>query len=205
MSGTVYPEIRWAQRSSSSSPEKNILYLTVCVPDLEDEKISLSPKSFSIEGHDGTNKYSAKFDFYEEIVPEKSLRHKSGQGYVFVLRKKEAKDEFWPRLTLDKTRRLWIKTDFDKWVDEDEQEGAANPDTSGMENLDLQSLMGAAGGGGSAGGMDFSQLAAGGGGGAGGMDFSQLAAGLDQGAADDQENDETSSKIAEADEEVEKQ
>lgn len=42
-----------------------------------------------------------------------------------MLRKKELKQEYWPRLTKEKPNRNWIKTDFSKWVDEDEQDGAA--------------------------------------------------------------------------------
>jgi hypothetical protein len=40
------------------------------------------------------------------------------------LRKKEAKAEYWPRLTKDKAKLHFLKTDFDKWVDEDEQDAA---------------------------------------------------------------------------------
>ena len=39
------------------------------------------------------------------------------------LRKKELKAEYWPRLTKEKVRNAFIKTDFSKWVDEDEQDG----------------------------------------------------------------------------------
>jgi hypothetical protein len=33
---------------------------------------------------------------------------------VLVLRKKEAKSEYWPRLTKEKPNRNWVKTDFSK-------------------------------------------------------------------------------------------
>lgn len=39
-----------------------------------------------------------------------------------ILRKKAARAEYWPRLTKEKVRNQWIKTDFSKWVDEDEQD-----------------------------------------------------------------------------------
>lgn len=32
--------------------------------------------------------------------------------------------EYWPRLTKEKAKLFYLKTDFDKWVDEDDQNGA---------------------------------------------------------------------------------
>lgn len=47
-----------------------------------------------------------------------------------ILRKKNNSAEYWPRLTKEKVKNLWIKTDFAKWVDEDEQDGADKVDES---------------------------------------------------------------------------
>ena len=40
----------------------------------------------------------------------------------------ELKQEYWPRLTKDKKKLAYVKTDFSKWVDEDEQDGAEDID-----------------------------------------------------------------------------
>jgi hypothetical protein len=45
-----------------------------------------------------------------------------------VLRKKELKEEFWPRLLKNAQKVHFLKTDFDKWVDEDEQDEAPEDD-----------------------------------------------------------------------------
>lgn len=50
----------------------------------------------------------------------------------------ELKQEYWPRLTKDKKKQPWIKTDFERWVDEDEQDA--------QEDLD-QGMGGMPGGG----------------------------------------------------------
>lgn len=50
---------------------------------------------------------------------------------TYVLRKKTPKAEFWPRLTKEKVKNAFIKTDFDKWVDEDEQDGVAVEEEDG--------------------------------------------------------------------------
>ena len=46
------------------------------------------------------------------------------------LQKKELKEEYWPRLLKDSKKLHFLKTDFDKWVDEDEQNEAAEEDFS---------------------------------------------------------------------------
>lgn len=65
----------------------------------------------------------------------------------FVLRKKELKEEFWPRLLKDSKKVHFLKTDFDKWVDEDEQNEAPEEDLSGgMGGMGGMPGMGGAGG-----------------------------------------------------------
>ena len=89
-----------------------------------------------------------------------------------MLRKKELKEEYWPRLTKEKARNSFIKTDFSKWVDEDEQEGVA------VEADDFDPMGGAGGGGGmppGMGGMGGMPPGMGGMGGMpGGMDFEKV-------------------------------
>ena len=100
---------------------------------------------------------------------DESKTHHTPRDVAFVLRKKETKEEYWPRLTKDKQKLHFLKTDFDKWVDEDEQD-AVNEDDP-MAGMGGMPGMGADGG---FGGIDFSKL----GGGAGGMpDMSGLTGG----------------------------
>lgn len=44
------------------------------------------------------------------------------------LNKKEANDEFWPRLLLDKNMMKNVKIDWDRYRDEDEVDGDFNTD-----------------------------------------------------------------------------
>jgi hypothetical protein len=46
------------------------------------------------------------------------------------LRKKDLKEDYWPRLLKDAAKVQFLKTDFDKWVDEDEQNEAPEEDFS---------------------------------------------------------------------------
>lgn len=63
--------------------------------------------------------------------------------------------EYWPRLTKEKVKTPYVKTDFSKWVDEDEQDGTREKDPN--EDFDLGGMDGL-GGGGFGGGMDFEKV-----------------------------------------------
>ncbi|OQE31172.1 hypothetical protein PENSTE_c001G02816 [Penicillium steckii] len=189
MPDSVHPEVTWAQRSSDSEPERNYLYVNLKTPDVPkaDAKLSLTSNNVSFTGPSGKGvTYSVSLDLYGEIDPENSKVNHTDREVELVLRKKELKMEYWPRLLKDSKKVHFLKTDFDKWVDEDEQDEAAEDDYA-------NNFGGMGGPGGDEGGLsniDFSKL--GGMGGAGGMpDLSALAgAAGGAGAGEDEEGDE---------------
>ena len=79
-------------------------------------KLDLKPTSLTFSGYSETKKatYALELEFYDEIVPDESKVNHTGRDIEMVLRKKELKEEFWPRLLKDKERRHFLKTDFDK-------------------------------------------------------------------------------------------
>ncbi|ERF68947.1 hypothetical protein EPUS_08181 [Endocarpon pusillum Z07020] len=180
------PEVLWAQRSSASDPEKNYIYLTISVPDVPQSslKLDLKPTSLSFTGTSDTKKttYHVDLELYGEIDVENSKTNHTAKHIEMVLRKKEMKEEYWPRLLKDNVKVHFLKTDFDKWVDEDEQNEV--PDDDYMNNFGgggLPGGMGGMGGDGGLGGIDFSKL--GGGGGMPGME------GLGDDGGDDSDDD----------------
>ncbi|CAE7201997.1 unnamed protein product [Rhizoctonia solani] len=52
MSTTRNPEVLWAQRSSETDASKNIIYLTINLPDLKEDsvKYELTPNKLSFKG-----------------------------------------------------------------------------------------------------------------------------------------------------------
>jgi hypothetical protein len=193
----THPEVTWAQRSSSTEAERNYLYVDIKAPDVAksaaDLKISSKNVSFTGESKKGV-KYHVSLDLYAEIDPENSKVNHSDREVELVLRKKELKEEFWPRLLETKQKIHFLKTDFDKWVDEDEQDEAAEDDYAN----NFGGFGGDEGGGLST--IDFSKL--GGMGGAGGMpDLSALAgaAGGAEGAEGEEEEDDELPELEEAD------
>jgi len=178
---TVTPEVLWAQRSSESDPTKNFVYLTITIPDVseKDLKLDIQPTKVVCTGQSHTKKtttYSVTLELFAEIVPEETKKNHTDRDLELVLRKKDLNLEFWPRLLKEKGKVHFLRTNFDRWVDEDEQEG--NPDDEDfMNKMGGMGGMGGAGGPGMGGaggfeGIDFSKLGAGGGGmgGMGGLD-----------------------------------
>ncbi|TGO22606.1 hypothetical protein BPAE_0161g00110 [Botrytis paeoniae] len=181
------PEVLWAQRSSKTEAEKNFIYLTISVPDVKEPKIDLKSQSLTYSGYSESLKraYAVTLEFYEEIDENASKYNHTQKNTQFVLRKKELKEEFWPRLLKDAKKVHYLKTDFDKWVDEDEQDEAPEEDLSQMGGMGgmpgMGDMMGGAGG--DFGGIDFSKLGGAGMPGMGGM-------GDDDEGEDDEDDDE---------------
>lgn len=162
----ITPEVTWAQRSSKTEAEKNFVFVTIAVPDVDPKKIKLDvqPTKLSFSGYSESKKatYGVTLDFYAEIDPAASKIDHSPRAVELKLQKKDLNEEYWPRLLKDKAKVHYLKTDFDKWVDEDEQDAVPDDD-------DYMSKMGGGmGGDGGFGGIDFSKLG-GMGGGMGGL------------------------------------
>jgi len=167
MSAPATPEVLWAQRSNKTEAAKNFIYLTITVPDIQPSnlKLDLQAQSLTFAGHSDSLKrsYHLALEFYAEIDPKESKINHTAKNIEMVLRKKELKEEFWPRLLKDAKKVHFLKTDFDKWVDEDEQDEAPEDDLGSMGGMggmpgmgDMSSMMGGAGG--DFGGIDFSKL-----------------------------------------------
>jgi len=172
----VTPEVLWAQRSSSTEAAKNVIYLTISVPDVPADqlKVDLKPTSLSFDGHSSSKNtdYHVDLEFYAEIDVENSKTNHTNKQVEFVLRKKELKEEYWPRLLKESKKVHFLKTDFDKWVDEDEQDEVPE-EAADLGGMPPGGMGGMGGGDGGFGGIDFSKLG-GGAGGMGGMDMSAL-------------------------------
>jgi hypothetical protein len=76
----------------------------------------LTPTTLTFTGHSDTLKktYHLDIEFYAEIDKEESKINHTAKNVEIVLRKKELKEEFWPRLLKDSKKVHWLKTDFDK-------------------------------------------------------------------------------------------
>lgn len=109
------------------------------MPDVQKQnlKLDLKPTGLTFKAISDSLKrsYALDLEFYAEIDVENSKINHTGKNVEIVLRKKEMKEEFWPRLLKDAKKVHYLKTDFDKWVDEDEQEEAPEDDLGNMGGM----------------------------------------------------------------------
>lgn len=79
-------------------------------------KLDLKPTGLTFSGHSDTKKttYHLELEFYDEIDVEASKTNHTARDVEFILRKKEPKEEYWPRLLKESKKVHFLKTDFDK-------------------------------------------------------------------------------------------
>ena len=183
--------------------------------DVKDETINLSDTTLTFKGKSGDKDYEVNIEFFKAVDAKDStykVLPRSIQMHVMKAKPEEGEDEeFWPRLLKDKAlEKNQVKIDWDRYVDEDEEEEAGGFDTSaleggmGMGGMPGMGGMGGMGGmmGGAGGGMgDLASMmqGMGGGGPGGGMDMEALmkqmgdlggaAGGAGAGAGDDDSDD----------------
>eukprot|EP01125_Pyxidicula_operculata_P021462 TRINITY_DN8276_c0_g1_i1.p1 TRINITY_DN8276_c0_g1~~TRINITY_DN8276_c0_g1_i1.p1 ORF type:complete len:182 (-),score=56.46 TRINITY_DN8276_c0_g1_i1:83-628(-) len=129
--------VRWAQR-------KDLIYLQLDVSDCKNETVELTNEKLHFKATGGDkNTYVADVTFNEEVTKEGSKWAIHGRSVVFVIMKKE--NNWWPRLTKEKTKFSWLSVDWSKWVDEDDAEDGFDLDTGGFGGFDASGLGGAGG------------------------------------------------------------
>uniref|UniRef100_A0A8D8XRM6 Protein wos2 n=1 Tax=Cacopsylla melanoneura TaxID=428564 RepID=A0A8D8XRM6_9HEMI len=113
---TQIPPVIWAQR-------KDKIFITYCVENVKDPKIDIEASEVKFDAVASDKKhYSIDIKLFKEINPEKSTKTVSDRQIELVLKKQEDDTAFWPYLTKEKQKNHWLKVDFNKWVDEDEDD-----------------------------------------------------------------------------------
>ncbi|GMM30759.1 Hsp90 cochaperone [Martiniozyma asiatica (nom. inval.)] len=124
------PEVLWAQRNTPP-----VLLITFTVTDVDTNTLSLIPTvdSLAFYGESQEASYSRELKFWGTVSPE-SMKFTVNGNRVFVeISRKET--EYWPRLT--KLKEQGIRTDFDHWVDEDEEEEEAGENFNNDLGFDM--------------------------------------------------------------------
>jgi len=117
MATSLTPNVLWAQR-------KDRVLLTIDVPDiLPAPKIDLTAAYLSFAGDGpGGKHYEFKLDFFKEVNVEQSRWGVLPRHIQLNIVKQES-GPYWDRLTQDSGKKWFLKTDWGKWVEEDESEG----------------------------------------------------------------------------------
>ncbi|KAL6209385.1 hypothetical protein ACLB2K_020327 [Fragaria x ananassa] len=137
-----HPIVKWAQRPDT-------LYITIDLPDAQDVKLKLDPEGkFLFSATTGKEKtpYEVDLDLYDKIDVNESKASIGLRNICYLVKKAESK--WWSRLIKQEGKApMFLKVDWDKWVDEDEESDAQGPGN----DMDF-------------GDLDFSKLNMGGGG-----------------------------------------
>ncbi|XP_010481284.1 PREDICTED: uncharacterized protein OsI_027940 [Camelina sativa] len=149
-----HPEVKWAERADK-------VYLTVQLTDAKDADVKLDPEgvfNFSAKAGSDNQLFELKLELNDKVNVEESKINIGLRSIFCILEKAEPK--WWNKLLRGGKPPHYVKVDWDKWVDEDE-------DTpTGPEDMDMGGM----------GGMDFSNF--GGMGGMGGMEGLQGLGGM---------------------------
>uniref|UniRef100_A0A1D1YFE6 Co-chaperone protein p23 n=1 Tax=Anthurium amnicola TaxID=1678845 RepID=A0A1D1YFE6_9ARAE len=123
-----HPEVKWAQRV-------NNVYITIVLPDAKNVNINLEPEgvlSFSANAGAENHFYELKLDLYDKVNVEESKTNIGARNILCVIEKLEK--VWWKKLLRgDGKPPHYLKVDWDKWVDEDEDTGSGDLDLGGMD------------------------------------------------------------------------
>eukprot|EP00941_MAST-03F_sp_MAST-3F-sp1_P004159 g4159.t1 len=173
-SNTRTPSVLWAERKDS-------VFVTFNVPDCKNVDIKLTDQVLSFKGTSEGNDYACELKLKGKVNPdhEDTKYTVKGRNVLFHIMKaapaegEENDDEDGNRwnslLENKKLGKNFVKADFDRWLDEDEEA------ESGGNGFDMSQMAGGMGLGGGMGGMGMPGMGGMGGmGGAGGMDMAKL-------------------------------
>jgi len=161
-SATTNPAVRWAQRSTGANPSHiyyNKVILTITVPGVEQDKykVDVSDSGITFSASSASANYSFQLDFFAPVNGAESKFKHVGSDVEILIPKKDETEEYWPRLSKEKGKLHYLSTDFDRWVDEDEQDEEEQAPAQGygdMPGMDFSALGGGMPGMGGFGGMD---------------------------------------------------
>eukprot|EP00249_Psilotum_nudum_P013469 c24347_g2_i1 orf=156-557(+) len=130
-----HPEIIWAQRSEN-------LFLTVELPNAKNPKVKLDPEGkfiFSATAGPDDHLFELELELFDKVDVEASKINVGSRQIICIIQKQEK--GWWKRLLKAEGKPPhFVKVDWDKWVDEDEESGTSkfdNYDFGGMDDFSV--------------------------------------------------------------------
>jgi len=113
----MQPSVIWAQRKDG-----NVL-VTVRVHDAIEPVVKITPTTFNFVGTSDSrsNKFDLTIELFNEIDVEQSRYLVKPRGIEIVLKKNDT-SVWWPRLAKTTKKLHYISVDWDRWVDEDDED-----------------------------------------------------------------------------------
>uniref|UniRef100_A0A5B7BXM6 Co-chaperone protein p23 n=1 Tax=Davidia involucrata TaxID=16924 RepID=A0A5B7BXM6_DAVIN len=123
-----HPEVLWAQRSDK-------VYLTIALPDAKEVSVKCEPQglfSFSAVGKQGES-FDFSLELYGKIVPEGCKTNVGLRNTICSIQKEQK--GWWKRLLKSEEKPApYLKVDWNKWCDEDEEE-STNSDLASDDDV----------------------------------------------------------------------
>ncbi|GAB2287504.1 hypothetical protein Dimus_021879 [Dionaea muscipula] len=112
-SSSRHPSVKWAQRIDK-------LFITIELSDAKDVKVQLEPEGkFIFSATKGDIPYVVDTELLDKINLEESKYSVGLRSIVYSIKK--AEDKWWGRLLKQEGKPpAFLKVDWDKWVDEDD-------------------------------------------------------------------------------------
>ncbi|WKA10848.1 hypothetical protein VitviT2T_028402 [Vitis vinifera] len=111
-----HPTVKWAQRSDT-------IYITIDLPDAKDVNLKLEPEGkFFFSATSGADKipYEIDIDLFDKVDVNESKASIGLRNIRYLVKK--AENKWWSRLLKQEGKPpVFLKVDWDKWVDEDEE------------------------------------------------------------------------------------
>lgn len=130
------PFVFWAQTEDRISLRVSLQ--DVSAPAIKATKGSLEFSAHGVGANEGRNEYYFKFVFLKEINPNIQVNKKQMEINIII---EKVELEWWPRLTFDGFKPAWLKLDFDKLMDEDDEEETEDYDRDAYSSKDTLSRM----------------------------------------------------------------
>ncbi|GJW89736.1 HSP20-like chaperone [Tanacetum coccineum] len=132
--GREQDKIGWAQRA-------DVIFITVDLPDAKDVKLKLEPEGkfyFSATAGADNVPYEIGVNLHDKVDVNESKSSAGSRSIVYLIKKEESK--WWNRLLNQEGKTpAFVKVDWDKWVDEDEQDEKAAADMD-FGDIDFSNL-----------------------------------------------------------------
>ncbi|KAJ1913572.1 p23 chaperone protein wos2 [Mycoemilia scoparia] len=131
----VHPEILWAERD-------DIIYFTVNQPDIHRVEVDVQPTTIKVVATSHGVNYECTLELFKKLEPGRFVdgETKSGDiknvsqldtGLTLELIKAEDSKGYWNRLGKEGLKYHFVRTDFSRWVDEDD----GSSDDGGAMNM----------------------------------------------------------------------
>ncbi|KAK9111145.1 hypothetical protein Scep_018664 [Stephania cephalantha] len=129
-----HPTVKWAQRSDK-------LFITIELPDAKDARVKLEPEGkffFSAKVGADNIPYEIDIDLFDKVDVNESKASICSRNICYLIQKAEKK--WWSRLWKQGRKPVFLSVDWDKWVDEDDEQEDKSGAGTDFGNLDFSKL-----------------------------------------------------------------